>query len=340
MTLKFVKCLNLKKEIERPKREKKVSHELQTLFKLCLDFVAENAFEIESLEGFPIQMGEQIWNACIETKSIFGPRSADIIDTFVEAYESEMLSSLKLSDLMVLNNHEDGLKSLMKYCTVIDLSNCGIDEDHDVLNNITEACRDLQTLKLNNNRLSSKSLRLLFGTPTLPRNRLQNLKTLEIFGNEKVTVKGIYQYVILICTTLEKIVFSWKDPREADKTITKKWRRVPYVGLENVNQSHGMASPLINLWIRNNQEKIRAKQRKLQSSSASDFYGSKVPSQKTFGSHHSKNSKITLCSKLCYVRNASPSNENIVLSAKKRKADVLEKEIDNTEEDMILDLYK
>ena len=330
----------LKKEIERPKREKKVSHELQTLFKLCLDFVAENAFEIESLEGFPIQMGEQIWNACIETKSIFGPRSAEIIDTFVEAYESEMLSSLKLSDLMVLNNHEDGLKSLMKYCTVIDLSNCGIDEDHDVLNNITETCRDLQTLKLNNNRLSSKSLRLLFGTPTLPRNRLRNLKTLEIFDNEKVTVKGIYQYVILICTTLEKIVFSWKDPGEADKTFAKKWRKVPYIGLENDNQSHGMASPLINLWIRNNQEKIRAKQRKLQSSSASDFYGAKVPSQKTFGgSHHSKDSKITL-PKLCYVRNESPSNENIIPSAKKRKANVLEKEIHDTEEDMILNLYK
>ena len=44
---------------------------LKKLFELCLDFVAENAHEIESLEGFPLQMGEQIWKRCLDVKSLF-----------------------------------------------------------------------------------------------------------------------------------------------------------------------------------------------------------------------------------------------------------------------------
>ena len=43
----------------------------KNLFELCLDFVAQNAYEIESLEGFPLQMGEQIWKRCLDVKSLF-----------------------------------------------------------------------------------------------------------------------------------------------------------------------------------------------------------------------------------------------------------------------------
>ena len=162
-------------------------------------------------------MAEQIWVCCLKNKVLKSPKSSiEIIHIFVEAYQDEMLSILKLDNLIVLNNHEDELYYLMQYCTVIDLSNISLDPDHDILKQISETCASLQTLILNNNRLSSKSLRLMFGIPTLPKNNLVNLKNLEISGNDKITLKGIEQYVLSIVPSLHQITFSWNDPKEAD----------------------------------------------------------------------------------------------------------------------------
>ena len=38
--------------------------QLKPLFKLCIDFIARNAHELESLEDFPLDIGIQIWQSC------------------------------------------------------------------------------------------------------------------------------------------------------------------------------------------------------------------------------------------------------------------------------------
>ena len=71
-------------------------------------------------------------------------RSIEILEIFVESYQDEILSSLRLDKLLVLNNHEEEFKILIRNCTLIDLSNCGIDEDHDILIHIANFCQKLQ----------------------------------------------------------------------------------------------------------------------------------------------------------------------------------------------------
>ena len=153
-------------------------------------------------------------------------RSIQILEIFVDSYKDEMLSSLRVDKLLVLNNHEDEFKILIRNCTMIDLSNCGIDEDHDILIHIANFCQNLQVLKMNRNSLSSKSLRLMFGLPTLPKKNLVKLNCLEIAGNTKITIKGIEQYVLSLVKSLQKIAFSWNDILEADRVMnSKNWQR-------------------------------------------------------------------------------------------------------------------
>ena len=66
------RCLlpNVENSLQIDEKIEKKSGDLKNLFELCLDFVAQNAHEIESLEGFPLQMGEQIWKRCLDVKSL------------------------------------------------------------------------------------------------------------------------------------------------------------------------------------------------------------------------------------------------------------------------------
>ena len=45
--------------------EEKTIKELKTLFEFCIDFIARNAQDLESLEDFPLQIGVKIWNSLI-----------------------------------------------------------------------------------------------------------------------------------------------------------------------------------------------------------------------------------------------------------------------------------
>ena len=250
-------------------------------------------------------MAEQIWVCCLKNKVLKSPKSSiEIIHIFVEAYQDEMLSILKLDNLIVLNNHEDELYYLMQYCTVIDLSNISLDPDHDILKQISEICASLQTLILNNNRLSSKSLRLMFGIPTLPKNNLVNLKNLEISGNDKITLKGIEQYVLSIVPSLHQITFSWNDPKEADAVLFKKWKRVSKP-TKNSFEITGLAKPLITEWFVSAKEKLKISEERLKTDDrvmATKFYGKNV-------THDHVKKKIcenVTLPELCYIRHEEP----------------------------------
>ena len=87
---------------------------LKSLFNLCIDFIAENAQDLESLENFPIDIGVQIWQACCKLRLQNKPSSDEtvqILRTFCDAYQGEILEKCKLSDLLVLNNYEEQLKA-------------------------------------------------------------------------------------------------------------------------------------------------------------------------------------------------------------------------------------
>ena len=141
--------------------------EMKTLFDQCIDFIAENAEFLDSLECFPLQIGEKIWKSCIRNSLALSPV---ILQTFCTAYPDEILTNCKLSDIFVVNNYEEQIKVLLTNCLVIDLSHCHLDECHDLLLEMPQRCQKLQNLNLSGNKLTSKTLRLMFGLPEMKKN--------------------------------------------------------------------------------------------------------------------------------------------------------------------------
>ena len=173
-------------------------NELLSLQDICMTFVATHAEYIDSLEGFPLQMGEQLWKKICSLGTLNWPSCStqQILDKFSSAYPGEFLPSCKISNLVMINNFEEELKILFRKAVKrLDLSNAGLDDDHDLIAAIS-GFKQLSHLTLAKNRLSSKTLRIMFGIPEMmKKTTMPCLEYLDLSFNEKVTPNGIARYV-------------------------------------------------------------------------------------------------------------------------------------------------
>lgn len=254
---------------------------LKSLFQLCIDFIAKNAHELESLEDFPLDIGIQIWHSCKQLRSIPNDETVQILQTFCNAYQGEILEKCKLSDLLVINNYEKQIRVLFENCTVLDLSGCDLDETHDIVVDIPRICQKLTYLNLSNNKLSSKSLRLMFGIPpetdaqkSLFSDRFTCLENIDISGNLDITFNGIMRYVTHN-KSIQKITLSGKSSTDVHNAFKPKWKLTP-AGHFGPVKTEGLASDLINQWSERLQSQIEKKKSKLQKSQTSNsFYRQK-----------------------------------------------------------------
>ena len=166
-------------------------------------------------------------------KSIPSDETVQILRTFCDAYQGEILEKCKLSDLLVINNYEEQIKVLFENCTVLDLSGCDLDETHDILVEMPSICQKLTYLNLANNKLSSKSLRLMFGVPpetdaqkTHYSDRFTCLEHFDVSGNLNVTFSGIIRYVTHR-KSIQRITLSGKSSTEVHDAFKPKWKLTP-----------------------------------------------------------------------------------------------------------------
>lgn len=103
----------------------------QSLFLICLDFVAKNICMVESLEGFPDIVGEQLFQKVQENDG-FGsdPRNMRI---FCEAYGELVLSKLSLSSAHVFTSNYLEYLQLFVCLTELDVSHCRLGDTHELL---------------------------------------------------------------------------------------------------------------------------------------------------------------------------------------------------------------
>ena len=169
---------------------------VKTLLNTCIDFVSYHAEHLESLEGFPFQIGEIIWDKLLNRGKLdrANRERVQILESFVDGYPSEMLKSCHINSLVLLNNFEEEIKILIRYCTSLSLSNCKLDENHDLLVELPKNCQQLTHLDLSKNKLSSASLRLTFGVPgQVGKKVFPLLKYLNVSGNAKKHVSRPHQ---------------------------------------------------------------------------------------------------------------------------------------------------
>ncbi len=242
--------------------------QLKSLFNLCTDFIAFNAECIESLEDFPLEIALKIWKSCIRqdklAKSCLEKSSVHILETFNLAYPHEMLKECKLSDIFVINNYEEEIKVALRNCIKIDMSNSCLDESHDILAALSRNCPRLEQLNLSRNNLTSKSLRLLFGTPGLaaPCLPFPKLEMIDLAFNDSINLKALARYAF-DHESLKKIATSVQNlPVEVKEISLKKWQLSTQefeISAENV----GFAGPLIDTWHERMKNDLKSKQAKL-----------------------------------------------------------------------------
>lgn len=106
----------------------------QLLFRICLDYVAKNISLVESLDGFPDIVGEELFKK-VQEDGGFGsdPKNMKL---FCEAYGILVLSKLCLSASHILTSNYLEHLQLFVCLTELDVSYCRLGDSHELLSYI------------------------------------------------------------------------------------------------------------------------------------------------------------------------------------------------------------
>ncbi|XP_074641575.1 leucine-rich repeat-containing protein 42-like [Tubulanus polymorphus] len=163
------------------------------LFQIAMEYVAINVHNVESFEGFPVEVGRQIFRMA-EVKHVFlsiDARSKLAMSKFTDTYQELVLSSMNLSrsnvSLCLYEEHFSVFLHLRK----LDISYCTLGDDHDFLLHISQSLPNLEYLSLVKSGTTDKSLRLLTIPVGAKKGGLKKLEILHLAGNKLVTDAGI-----------------------------------------------------------------------------------------------------------------------------------------------------
>ena len=106
----------------------------QLLFRICLDYVAKNISLVESLDGFPDIVGEELFRK-VQEDGGFGSDPKNL-KLFCEAYGIQVLSKLSLSASHILTNNYLEHLQLFVCLTELDVSHCRLGDSHELLSYI------------------------------------------------------------------------------------------------------------------------------------------------------------------------------------------------------------
>jgi len=248
---------------EEEECEANMSGKVVSLYTQCLALLARFAHCFESLVDFPPDFGEEIFNLAVKsslTKDC--EETGTALKTFGTAYPHLFLPSCNLTDSLVLmNNYELSLPGLFSSTTSLDLSNCGLDDSHELLGQLPANCFNLTNLNLSSNQLTDVGLRRLLLPSTLA------LQVLDWSGN-KLETRSLARFVNL--ATLTDLLLSDADMKSKphlDNALKKSFRRVACPRVEKIG-TVGWASQLLDSW----KEALKAKKEAPKPAKVS-FYG-------------------------------------------------------------------
>ena len=104
------------------------------LYDQCMDLLAKYTHCFESLEDFPLDIGRDIFLKA-EDKLLQDTQATKVsLEIFSEAYPSDFLPSCSISSCLgLINDHEVGLPALLSRTVQLEVSDCHIDDNHDLL---------------------------------------------------------------------------------------------------------------------------------------------------------------------------------------------------------------
>ncbi|RDD40217.1 Leucine-rich repeat-containing protein 42 [Trichoplax sp. H2] len=114
------------------------------LFETCLDYIAANVRHVQSFQGFPELIAEEIFHRWLANTSPSWPK-ANPIQKMTEAYKSLILRCLCLKNCRILiDTYTPSFWLHFQFIEELDISHCKLGDDHQMLTYISQLKRQVQ----------------------------------------------------------------------------------------------------------------------------------------------------------------------------------------------------
>ncbi|XP_029132334.1 leucine-rich repeat-containing protein 42 isoform X2 [Labrus bergylta] len=252
----------------------------KSLFDITLLFVADNIHHVDSLVGFPEQIGDRLFTAAEENRVFL---NADIspkaLQLFSDAYGELVLGSLCLRNRFPLLHERMSEIKTFHSLKSLDLFGCRLGDDHEIFPHLTSSSlASLIQLSIGGNSLSDVGLQRLTAPVRMMRKGLDCLQALDLSYNpisdralryltclpklEKLDVSGTR---FKLCTTLKKTMWDQLGLIHSEKPLdTFDHTRC---------KTEGWAEQIVNQWETNSSHMPKQKKIDESRSSALRFFG-------------------------------------------------------------------
>lgn len=253
----------------------------KSLFDITLLFVADNIHHVDSLVGFPEQVGDKLF-AAAEENHVFsnGDISAKALQLFSDAYKDMVLRSLCLRNRFPLLHERMSEIKTFHSLKSLDLFGCRLGDDHEIFLHLTSSslASSLIQLFIGGNRLSDAGLQKLTAPIRMMRKGLDCLQVLDISYNP-VSERG-FRYLTCL-SKLEKLDISGTVVKSGSKLKTNIWSRLGLIYSEEPLdtfdhrgcKTEGWAEQVVQQWEMNNSHMPKLKKLEESRSSALRFFG-------------------------------------------------------------------
>ncbi|XP_049930487.1 leucine-rich repeat-containing protein 42 isoform X2 [Epinephelus moara] len=252
----------------------------KSLFDITLLFVADNIQHVDSLVGFPEQIGDRLFAAAEENRVFL---NADIspkaLQLFSDAYGEMVLGSLCLRNRFpLLHERMDEIKTFHSLKS-LDLFGCRLGDDHEIFQHLTSSSlASLIQLFIGGNSLSDAGLQRLTAPIRMLRKGLDCLQFLDVSYNP-ISVRALRYLTCL--PKLENLDVSGTSLKLGTGLKTAIWDLLGLIysekPLDTFDHSRcktaGWAEQVVNQWETNGSQMPKQKKIDESRTSALRFFG-------------------------------------------------------------------
>ncbi|CAJ1072634.1 leucine-rich repeat-containing protein 42 isoform X2 [Xyrichtys novacula] len=252
----------------------------KSLFDITLLFVVDNIYHVDSLVGFPEQIGDKLF-AAAEEKHVFlnAEISTKALLLFSDAYGEMVLRSLCLRNRFPLLHERMSEIRTFHSLKSLDLFGCRLGDDHEIFLHLTSSSlASLNQLFIGGNSLSDAGLQKLTAPIRMMKKGLDCLQVLDLSYNP--ISERAYRYLTCL-SKLEKLDLSGTSLKLCTRLKTTIWDLLGLIYSEEPLdtfdhtrcKTEGWAEQVVHQWESNNSHLPKQKKIEESRSSALHFFG-------------------------------------------------------------------
>ncbi|KAM8839241.1 leucine-rich repeat-containing protein 42 isoform 2-T2 [Synchiropus picturatus] len=228
----------------------------KSLFDITLLFVADNIQHVDSLVGFPEQIGDRVFAAVEENRVFMNPDvSPKALQLFNDAYGEMVLGSLCLRNRFPLFHERMDEMKTFHNLKCLDLFGCRLGDDHEIFPHLSSSslASCLKQLFIGGNSLSDVGLQRLTAPIRMLKKGLQQLQFLDVSHNS-ISQRALRYLTCL--PKLEKLDVSCTSVKLGPGLKSSMWNLLGLVHSEEALdvfdhsrcKTEGWAEQVVNQW--------------------------------------------------------------------------------------------